>query len=57
MTAEFPTDLADRDPRAQLTTQGQGVKFPPMAAAALRHDDRREIYGSDRLRFGDFNWG
>ena len=57
MTAEFPTDLADRNPCAQLTTQKQGVKFPPMAAIALRHDDKRGIDGSDRFGFGDFNWG
>ena len=57
MTAEFPAHLADRNPCAQLTTQKQGVKFPPMAAIALRHDDKRGIDGSDRFGFGDFNWG
>ena len=57
MTAKLLAHLADRDPRAQPTTQKQGVKFPPMAAIALRHDDKRGIDGSDRFGFGDFNWG
>jgi hypothetical protein len=36
MTAKLATHPGDRDPRAQMTTQEQSVKFSLMATAALR---------------------